>query len=113
MSEDSYIYIASPYSHPDYRRMIKRYEEVRAYTSECLKSGEVVYSPINDNHPIAAHHDMPTDWAFWARVDKTFIRNASKLRVYMMDGWDKSVGLKAEVEYAKELGMEIEYVQPR
>lgn len=110
--KETYIYVASPYSHPDYRVMIKRYERVRAYVAECLNNGEVVYSPINDNHPITAHHDLPTHWEFWKKVDTAFIRGAHKLRVYQMDGWDKSVGVAAEIEYAKEIGLDVEYIRP-
>ena len=106
----SFIYIASPYTHPDKHVRTQRYEQVRDYTAECLKNGEIVYSPINDNHPIAIANEMPTNWEFWARVDKAFIAVCSKVRVYQMDGWDKSVGVSAEVEYAKSIGKEIEYV---
>ena len=108
---NTYIYVASPYSHADKEVMIKRYEQVRAYVADCLNKGDIVYSPINDNHPIAFHHDLPTDWQFWKKVDTAFIRGASALRVLKLDGWDKSVGVTAEVEYAKELGLEVEYVE--
>ena len=108
----TYIYIASPYSHKDYRVMIDRYRKVRTYVAECLNEGEVVYSPINDNHPISDHHQLPGDWEFWKKVDTAFIRGSDKLRVYMMDGWDKSVGVSAEIEYAKSIGKAVEYVSP-
>jgi hypothetical protein len=106
----SFIYIASPYSHPDDNVKQARYEMIRSYVADCLVKGEIVYSPINDNHPVAKYHGMPTHWEFWARLDKAFINASSKVRVYQMEGWDKSVGVKAEVEYAKSLGKEVEYV---
>ncbi len=91
---------------------VKRYEEIRAYVAKCLNAGEVVYSPINDNHPVSAHHELPGTWEFWSKVDKAFVRGANKMRVYQMDGWDQSVGVKAEIAYAQEIGLEVEYVRP-
>jgi hypothetical protein len=30
----------------------------------------------------------------------------------MLDGWDKSTGVLAEIEYAKKMGLNIEYIDP-
>jgi len=100
----SYIYLASPYSHPDPAVRQKRYEDVLEITAKLSKIGYVVFSPIVHSHPMSVHHDMPGDWAFWSKIDYKFIDACREIWVLDMDGWDKSVGIKAEMEYAKSIG---------
>ena len=106
-----YIYIASPYSHPEDAVREQRYYDVVDYTARCLNAGEFVFSPIAQNHTIALHHKMPTTWDFWSKIDYAMVDGAHTVRVLMLDGWDKSVGVAAEVEYAKANGKNVEYAE--
>lgn len=107
----SYIYIASPYSHSDSAVREQRYLDVMKYTARCLIAGECVFSPIAQNHTIALHYKMPTDWAFWSKVDYAMIDGAHTLRVLKLDGREKSVGVAAEIEYATLHNKKVEYVE--
>ena len=56
MSKDftkGFIYIASPYSHPDKAVMQERYEDVLGYVGHALGNGLIVYSPIVHHHEVA------------------------------------------------------------
>lgn len=116
----SYIYLATPYSvgtdgaseHSDNVREA-RYLKAVQWTAEMSLKGEVVFSPIVHSHPLAVYHDLPGTWDFWSKIDYAFIDSCSKVRVMMYDMWEQSVGMKAEIEYAKKIGKPVEYVDPR
>lgn len=105
-----FIYVASPYTHPDPAVAQARYERVADYSAKCMLAGEFVFSPIAHHHPIAQRHVMPTDWEFWKRIDTAMLASSVGMRVLMMPGWEKSVGVTAEIEIAKELGIPVEFV---
>lgn len=114
----SYIYLASPYSinaptsSKEGRELREfRFKEALRYTAEYSKLGEVVFSPIVHSHPMSWHHDMPGTWDFWSKIDYVFIDNCEVVRVLKMPDWEQSVGINAELEYAKKIGKPIEYVE--
>jgi hypothetical protein len=87
-----------------------RYQKAMLYTAEFTKKGEVVFSPILHSHPLALKHMIPGDFKFWEKIDFAFIDSAERVRVIMMDGWDRSRGVTAEVNYARSIDKPIEYV---
>jgi Domain of unknown function (DUF1937) len=116
-SSVSYIYLATPYSINAPANTIegsmlreKRYQEAVSHTVEMSKKGEVIFSPIVHSHPLAVHGGLPGTWDFWSNIDYVFIDNCEKVRVVKMDMWDKSVGITAEIAYAKKIGKEVEYI---
>jgi hypothetical protein len=103
------IYLASPYSHPDPKVMQLRYEQVLKYQAMLIKQGNVVYCPIAVGHPMVKL-GLKTDWGFWEKQDRYFLFNSSKVVVLKLDGWEKSIGLQAEIKQAEKLDMKIVYV---
>lgn len=103
-------YMASPYSHKD--RSIKESRAVSARTNavELIKKGFNVFSPISYNESWEYDYDVPGDWDFWQDVDKGYISRCDCVLVLTLDGYDKSVGVTAEVEYAKEIGCPVFYI---
>jgi hypothetical protein len=89
-----------------------RFEKLTARAAELLHAGNVVYSPITHNHPIAIAHGLPRGWEFWEKFDTEFLRNASKLEVFMLPGWEESNGVMNEIRIAREFGVPIYYTQP-
>jgi hypothetical protein len=53
---------------------------------------------------------MPTTWDFWSVVDYKFLDASSELYVLMLDCWDKSTGVAAEIKYAEQIGLPIKYI---
>jgi hypothetical protein len=109
--DNGFIYIATPYTHPDWNVMVKRFERVNAYAAKVMKAGIAVYSPISHNHVIARDHNMPTSWAFWREHDLVMVRRCVALHVIKQDGWQKSIGVCEEVSEARLLGKLVEYVE--
>mgnify|MGYP001810783450 CR=1 FL=1 len=95
-----FLYLASPYSHDNPEIMQMRYFGAMDATAHLLKQHVAVYSPIVHCHEIAKVHELPTDFEFWMRYNYRMLSAARKLLVLTLDGWDKSVGVRAEITYA-------------
>ena len=108
----SFIYLASPYTHPDEARQRARYREVVRACAALVTLGKTVYSPIAHFHPIAELHDLPRDFAFWQRINRDMLSRADALYVLRLPGWKNSKGVKAEIALAEELLLPIIHVEP-
>ena len=74
-----------------------------------MLQGAVVYSPIVHSHPIVERFRLPMDWNFWQHFDRSIIHRADALEVLMFDGWHRSVGVTAEINFARGLGLPIAF----
>lgn len=93
------IYVASPYSDPDPAVRRKRFAAA-AHLAACLiRTGRVVFSPIVHSHPIQEAGEMPTGWEFWRTQDEWYLRAAAAFYVYVLPGWRKSAGVRAEITF--------------
>lgn len=106
------IYIASPYSHPDKQVEQWRYEMVQKEVADMCRAGHYAYSPIVHCHPMAQLHSLPTDAAWWREHNEAFLRKCDKLVVLMLEDWDKSIGVRAEIAFAEKHGIPVEYLTP-
>ncbi|MFO0916615.1 MAG: DUF1937 family protein [Pirellulales bacterium] len=105
------IYLASPYSHDSPAVRQQRYEDACQAVVQLLHAGHAAFSPIVHSHPLVSY-SLPTDWAFWQRVDQEHLRRCDQIIVVMLDGWEESRGVAAEIDIARELGLPIDYVSP-
>jgi len=105
-------YLAIPYS--DNNRWVM---EFRAAVSDYIfaelsNEGRIVYAPISACHNISSKYILPNTFEFWEKVCLTFVSLAYKLIVVKLPGWESSIGVIAELKLAKQLGLEIEYLDP-
>jgi nucleoside 2-deoxyribosyltransferase len=105
------IYLASPYSHPDPSVRERRFRAACRAAVALLHAGRVVFSPIAHSHPLA-QHGLPGSWQFWERYDRAFLERCEEVVVLMLDGWQESVGVQAEIRIARELGKPVRYLAP-
>ena len=98
------IYLACPYTHPNPYVRERRFTRVNLAAGELINSGHIVFSPISQSHPIALACNLPRDFEFWRGYNLSFIEWCDELYVLALDGWKESVGVRAEVEYAEEIG---------
>ncbi len=105
------IYLASPYSHPDPAVRATRYQQACWHAVRLMREGRLVYSPIVHSHPLG-ELGLPSDWPFWAEHNRDMLGVSSRLVVLALDGWDESVGVAAEIEIARELGLPVEFEAP-
>ena len=105
-------YLACPYAHTDLSVMYARFKAASKVAAQMMAAGVVIFSPLTQNHTLAAFEDFPRDWEFWKRVDFPFLRMSKVLHVLTLEGWKRSTGVAAEISYAKEEGMEVGYLNP-
>ncbi|MFO0915248.1 MAG: DUF1937 family protein [Pirellulales bacterium] len=105
------IYLASPYSHESPAVRQQRYGDACQAVVHLLHAGLAVFSPIVHSHPLVSY-GLPTDWSFWQRVDQEHLRRCDQMIVLMLDGWEESRGVAAEIDIARELGLPIDYLSP-
>jgi hypothetical protein len=105
------VYLACPYSHASKWVMHERFMSVSRCAANLMRVGIHVFSPISHTHPIAQVGELPLDWSFWEAYDRAVLQCCSKLIVLKLHGWEHSVGVKAEVKIAKELGLPVEYME--
>ena len=110
--DKGFTYVANPYSSSDPDLMHTRYERTAAFVAKRMRKGEVLYSPIVHHHQMAIDHKLPTDWPFWRNIDGTLLAAAQKLTVLKLTGWEKSVGVQAEIAIALARNIPVEYAEP-
>ncbi len=114
-----FIYLATPYSHAESHIRERRYHEAAFYVGELSKAGSIateagysIYSPVVASHTPARHSGLPTNAEFWNWHNKAMLDQCACLVICcLMSGWDKSQGIKWEVEYAKGIGKPIYYLE--
>lgn len=105
------IYLASPYNHPSAQVREDRFCQVAEITALLMKLGRIVYSPIVHNHPLAVEYGLPKGWDYWQTFDETMLAKCDEIWVLkVIEGWEKSVGIKAEVDIAQRLNIPVKYV---
>jgi|GEM_PF-590188 len=104
------IYLATPYSDPDWRVREARYRTVTKVTADLVKEGEHVFSPITHLHDVIKHGDLSAGWDYWKEFDRKMIGVCERFMILRLPGWEKSVGVMAEVGIATDLGRTIECI---
>jgi len=105
------IYLAAPYSATDPAVEQQRYDAVCRAAAALMRRGMEIFSPISHSHGIA-RYGLPTDWAFWQRYDRAFLAWCDELWVLKLSGWESSVGVRAEMAIAKEMGKPVRLIDP-
>jgi len=106
------IYLASPYSHPDFEIKVRRFEEAAKAAAYLMNKGIIIFSPIAMTHPMAIYGELPGHWDFWHRFDREYVKACSELWVLKLSGWEQSRGVRAEIELARSFGKKVSYFRP-
>ena len=96
-----FIYLASPYAHPDPAVMQERFHQASYTVAHFLRKNITVYSPIAHNHYLACNFDLPRTWGFWQGPDLDMLFEAEELWILQLPGWEESTGVRAEREQAR------------
>jgi hypothetical protein len=103
-------YLAGPYSSTQIHIRDRRYHQLSFVAAQLIKRGELVYSPVTACHNIAMDYELPTDAEFWLRQNLAFLSRCDRMYVLCLEGWEQSIGVKREIEFATERNIPIEYV---
>lgn len=105
------IYLASPYSHPDPAVREHRFQQACRAAAALLRAGILTFSPVAHSVPIA-NCGLPTTWDFWRQVDVEYLRHCDALVLLRLPGWERSVGVRAEIALARQWGMPVIELDP-
>lgn len=100
------IYLAIPYT----GREQESFEIANQRAADLMARGYAVFSPISHTHPIALAGDLPKHWEFWREYDICFLRWCDEVHVICLPGWEKSEGVRAEIEIARKLEKPIVFI---
>ena len=111
------IYLASPYSDPDWKVERARFYAVCDAAVKMVAAGLRVYSPIAHTHPIAERAGLrgialPKGYEFWREFDERMIAACDELWILMLDDWDDSAGVRREVEFARSIDKTVCVIEP-
>ena len=106
------VYLASPYTHENPDILIQRFHEAVDCCGWLMNNvkNTCFYSPIAHTHPIALRCQLPIFWEFWKQFDECMLSRCSEIWVLKIDGWDKSTGVKAELEIARKFGLPVVFI---
>lgn len=104
------VYLAIPYSGMEQ----SSYDQATAATAQIINKYEInVFSPITHSHPLTKHGVKGT-WDYWQKIDFQYIDWCDEVWVLVpTEGEDrvkKSVGVQAEIEYARNSGKLVQYI---
>lgn len=106
------IYIASPYSHPTQLVMEERVREAFKYAARLKEQGRICFSPVVYGHQFYlagvrghTHYD-------WLEFNERILEACSEVHVLMLHGYENSLGVAHEVQFAKDRKIPHLYVMP-
>lgn len=107
-------YVATPYSHESKFVKYLRGVLAEAIGAKLISQGFHIFGPIAESSQYTKHADnIGGSWDFWEAHDKMMLEKCDVLFVVKLKGWDKSVGVQAEIEHAKKLGIPVKYFSLR
>lgn len=108
------IYVASPYSENPFENFKKALDFVNRHY---FNTGEVLFSPIIYGHTLASNDEIGqvfginTGFECWREFDLLMLSKSDELWVLKLDGWERSEGVKAEIEFAKNNNIKVRYIE--
>ena len=108
------IFVASPYSHKNFRIQKRRYKQVQAFEAYLhnIRAG-LVYSPINDKHPVAHKFDLPGNSDYWEIHNDSVLRYwATHFILLILPGYECSLGCAIDLWNARRHQLRIMAVMP-
>jgi hypothetical protein len=107
------VYLAAPYTHENPKIVEDRVALINYAAGFLMQKDVIVFSPISHSHPIAMATKLPTSWEYWREFDWAYLSHCHRVVVLTLEGWDTSVGVSAEIQYAKENGLDLFYLDMR
>ena len=114
LSAEGYWYISNPYNGTEDQRESRAQIAARV-SGLLLKRGIHAWSPIVHNHAMMKtfqEFSLEERRTLMLDFDFSLLRASRGMIVLEIDGWDKSYGVKAEIELCRQLQLPIKYLSP-
>lgn len=109
------VYLASPFSHPEERVQERREQKINAICAHLyLKHKVAIIPPIMISAIIKRElqNQIGTTFKEWEAVDLAYISGCKEVWVACMDGWDRSIGVQAEIKFARSKNLVVRFIDP-
>lgn len=108
------IYIASPYSHPSKLIMYERCHQITCIGARLTKIyGYAFILPILTSVQLQQVEDFDHTFNQWRTIDLTFIMRVDEVWVVMLPGWEESIGVTAEIDFAIKNNIPVKFLDPK
>jgi hypothetical protein len=105
------IYVACPYSDSDIQVVKTRIDSVTKYLAVLAARRQIAFSPLLMHYCLDSGVELPKDYEFWCNHSLTLLGKSDIMHVLTLPGWDLSIGVLDEIEFAEKNGIPIEYVK--
>jgi hypothetical protein len=109
MIRQPFIYLASPYTHPDKQEQHRRFLEAWKATLWLWRQKLPTFSPIVYTHLLTGLQPPPTK-AEYQQFDDRILAASDIVYVLRLPGWDQSEGVRHEQQLAAQLQKPIHYI---
>lgn len=107
-------YLASPYSSYNVLLRNRRARASARVAAILFDRGEFAVPAIALGKSFNEYtKEQAEDWNTWSEYDKELIRCCDSVTVICMDGWKESIGVQAEIAFAKFIGKPVRFVDER
>ena len=104
-------YLASPYSHKSEVVRQLRKLVVDAVGSKLVEKGIHIFGPVTESACYSRMNPkIDGAWAYWKDHDLWMLDKCDAMLVLTINGWGQSVGVNAEIEYAKASGKDVIFI---
>jgi hypothetical protein len=111
-NEDGFHYLAAPYSGHAFS-LEDAFMRICEIAADLIRAGVRLYCPVAHSHSIAIHGGLdPSDNDLWIPFDAPMMDTATGLIVAMIEGWDESEGVAAEIAFFRKTDRPIYYLAP-
>lgn len=96
-----YYFISLPYSHKQQEVIEQRVKLMCQVDSFLNSKGILTISPIHKHLLFMNGSSLPNDWDFWKNLSLSLLSKSTGMILLQMEGWKDSIGVQAEIEFAK------------
>lgn len=104
------FYLSSPYSkYKDGHEAA--YRRVAEIAGDLIRARVRVFCAVTHTHGIHYYGNFPEDYD-WMAFYEIFMHRCDSLIVAQMEGWEESIGVRAEIDYFTKAGKPVYYYDP-
>lgn len=106
-----FVYVAAPFSAiEDKAKLMKA---ISAFCGNYMISnpGEYAITGLLHYYAVVECPELGNDYKFWKESCEMLMSKSDQVIVLQFPGWDTSIGVIAEIDYATDLGIPITYQQ--
>ena len=107
------VYLAAPYSDDDSDVKEQRIANFCLVDAKLSLDGYYTVSPLLKSLLFRYTSKVPSTWDFWQGYGEELLKPCKKMFVIMLDGWEESEGVQAEINLANKYNVDIEYIDPK